>query len=69
MNRSMKRLVISVLAAVGAVPLARSVVTRWGGWNAVLVAAGAFVVLVAVAGAVLQRNSPLPSGLARDGPG
>jgi hypothetical protein len=51
---------ISVLAAVGAVLLARSLVTRLGRWNAVLVAAGAFVVLVAVAGAVLPGINEVP---------
>jgi Probable cobalt transporter subunit (CbtA) len=53
---------VSVLSAVAAVVLGRAWVPRLGGWNATLAAIGVFVVLVAVAGAVLPRIDEVPPG-------
>jgi hypothetical protein len=51
---------ISVAAAIGATIVARRITPRWGGWTAVLVAAGAFVVVVAVAGLLLPAVDEVP---------
>jgi predicted cobalt transporter CbtA len=54
-------LLFGVLAAVGAVLLARSLVHRLGTWDAVLVAIGAFVAVVAVVALVLPAVNEVPS--------
>ncbi len=51
---------VSVLSVVAAVLLGRMAVARLGTWNAVLVGAGAFVLCVAVAGAVLPGVDEVP---------
>jgi hypothetical protein len=53
---------VSVLSAVAAVILARTWQARLGGWNAVLAAAGVFLVLVAVTGLVLPHIDEVPAG-------
>jgi predicted cobalt transporter CbtA len=50
-----------VLAAVGAVLLARSLVHRLGAWNAVLVAVGAYVAVVAVVALLLPAVNEVPA--------
>jgi Probable cobalt transporter subunit (CbtA) len=54
-------LAISLAAAIGAVITARNLTTRFGGWNAVLLAAGGFVVVVAVAGWLLPAVDEVPA--------
>jgi predicted cobalt transporter CbtA len=54
-------LAISVAAAVGAVILARNLTPRLGAWNAVLVAVGAFVAVVAVAMLALPTVNEVPA--------
>ncbi|WP_433087221.1 CbtA family protein [Dactylosporangium sp. CA-052675] len=52
---------ISVLAAVAAVLLARMLAPRLGTWNAILVAAGAYLVIVAGAGLALPAVDEVPA--------
>ncbi|GGM48442.1 CbtA family protein [Dactylosporangium sucinum] len=52
---------ISVLAAIGAVIAARGLAPRLGSWNAVLVAGGAYVAVVAVAGLLLPAVNEVPA--------
>ncbi|GAA0715502.1 CbtA family protein [Dactylosporangium roseum] len=52
---------VSVLAAFGSVLVARGLVPRLGGWNAVVAAAGAYVVVVAIAGLLLPAVDEVPA--------
>ncbi len=52
---------ISVAAAIGAAILAGRLAPRLGGWTAVLVAAGGFVAVVAVAGLLLPAVDEVPA--------
>jgi hypothetical protein len=52
---------ISVAAAVGAMIVARRLAPKLGGWTAVLVAAGGFVAVVAVAGLMLPAVDEVPA--------
>ncbi|WP_327004533.1 CbtA family protein [Dactylosporangium sp. NBC_01737] len=52
---------VSLLAAVGSVLVARSLAPRLGNWNAVLVAAGAYVAVVALAGLLLPAVNEIPA--------
>ena len=52
---------ISLAAAIGAVIAARTLTPRLGVWNAVLVAAGGFVVVVAVAAGLLPGINEVPA--------
>ncbi|GAA1818110.1 CbtA family protein [Planosporangium flavigriseum] len=52
---------ITVAAAVGATLLGRNLAARLGTWNAVLVAAGAFVAVVAAAAALLPAVNEVPA--------
>jgi predicted cobalt transporter CbtA len=54
-------LLFSVLTAVGAVLLARSLTLRLGGWNATLVAIAAFIAVVGIVGAVLPAVAETPA--------
>jgi Probable cobalt transporter subunit (CbtA) len=51
---------ISVAGTVGAVLLGRSLTERLGGWNAALVAIGAFIVVAAIAAAILPGINEVP---------
>jgi predicted cobalt transporter CbtA len=51
---------VSALSAVAAVMLSRTSMARLGQWNATLLGAGVFVLLVAVAGAVLPGVNEVP---------
>jgi len=53
-------LALSVAALVAAVMLARRLQARLGGWNAALIAGGAFVVAIAIAQAVLPAIDEVP---------
>jgi predicted cobalt transporter CbtA len=53
---------IAVAATVGAVLFGRSLTERLGGWNATLVAVGAFIVVAAVAAAILPGIDEVPDG-------
>ncbi|MGC9671302.1 CbtA family protein [Planosporangium sp. 12N6] len=52
---------ITVAAAIGATLLGRNLTARLGAWNAVLVAVGVFVALVAVAAALLPAVNEVPA--------
>jgi hypothetical protein len=54
-------LVLSVLAAIAAVALARRLSARAGWWNAVLIAAGAYVVAAGVVAALLPAIAETPA--------
>jgi predicted cobalt transporter CbtA len=54
-------ILISVAAAAGAALLGRSLAERLGGWNATLVAVGAFLAVVATAGAILPGINEVPA--------
>ena len=54
-------LAISLAAAIGAVIAARNLTPRLGVWNAVLVAAGGFIVIVSVAGWLLPGINEVPA--------
>jgi predicted cobalt transporter CbtA len=54
-------LIISVVAVVGAVVLGRALTARLGNWDAVLVAALAFAVAIALAGALLPTVDEVPA--------
>jgi hypothetical protein len=53
-------LAISLAATVGAVALARRLWQRYGGWNACLIAAGAFVVAIAIVDLALPAVNEVP---------
>jgi predicted cobalt transporter CbtA len=53
---------ISVVAAIGALRLGRDFVRRFGAWNGVLAAAGAFVVLIAVGELMMPSLDEIPKG-------
>ena len=57
---------ISLLAAVAAARIRRELLGRLGGWNAGLVAAGAFVAVVAVAELILPVVHETPAGFPAD---
>ena len=52
---------ISVAATIGAVLVARNLTARLGAWNAVLVAAGAFIAVIAVAMLLLPPVNEVPA--------
>ncbi len=52
---------VSVLAAAGSVLVARSLAARLGNWNAVLVAAGGYVAVVALAGLLMPAVNEMPA--------
>jgi hypothetical protein len=52
---------ISLAAAIGAIITARSLTPRLGSWNAVLAAAGGYVVVVAVAGWLMPAVNEVPA--------
>lgn len=54
-------ILIAVAAAVGAVLAARSLAVRWGAWNGTLAGIGTFVVVVAVAAALLPGVNEVPA--------
>lgn len=53
--------ILSVLLAVGAVMLGRSLAERLGGWNATLTAAATYLVVVGVLGFLLPRIAETPA--------
>ncbi|MHA6781825.1 CbtA family protein [Pseudonocardia saturnea] len=53
--------ILSVVFAVGAVMLGRSVAERLGGWNATLTASAAYLVAVGALGALLPRIAETPA--------
>lgn len=55
-------IILSVLLAVGAVMLGRSLAVRTGSWNATLVAAAAYVVAVGIVGFLLPTVAETPAG-------
>ena len=57
---------ISVLAAIAATRIRRDLLPRLGGWNATVAAAGAFVVLIAVAELILPGVNEVPAGFPAD---
>lgn len=57
---------ISLLAAVAAARIRRSLLLRLGGWNAALLAIGAFIVVIAVAELILPRVHETPAGFPAD---
>ncbi len=59
-------IVISILAAVAAYRLGRSLATRWGGWNAALAAAGLYLVVIVVAEIALPAVHETPKGFSAD---
>jgi putative cobalt transporter subunit CbtA len=54
-------LLVSVAAALGAVLVGRQLAGQWGAWNAALAALGGFVVVVAVAAAVMPGVNEVPA--------
>jgi hypothetical protein len=59
-------IVVSLLAAVAAGRIRRQLVPRLGGWNAALVALGAFIVVIAVAQLLLPPVHETPAGFPAD---
>jgi MFS family permease len=57
---------VSLAAAIGAAIAARSLTPRLGAWNAVLVAAGGFVAVVAVAGWLMPAVNEVPADFPAD---
>jgi hypothetical protein len=57
---------ISILAAIGAARVRRDVLARLGAWNATLLAAGAFVALIAVVQLILPAVHETPAGFPAD---
>jgi predicted cobalt transporter CbtA len=55
-------ILISVVAAILAVMLGRRLLDRFGSWDAALIAAGAYVVVIALAWAVLPVVNEVPDG-------
>ena len=57
---------ISILAAVAAVRIRRHLADRLGGWNATIVAAGAFLAVIAAAQLILPAVHETPAGFPAD---
>jgi putative cobalt transporter subunit CbtA len=57
---------VSVLAAIAAARIRRDLLPRLGAWNATLVAAGAFVAVVAIAQLILPAVHETPAGFPAD---
>jgi len=57
---------ISLAAAVAAIMLGRRLVARHGGWNAALLAAGAFLAVIVVAQLVMPSINEIPNGFPAD---
>jgi hypothetical protein len=55
-------IVISIVAMVAVINLGRGLLARLGTWNAVIVAAAAYVVVVALAGYVMPPVNEVPDG-------
>ena len=55
-------LLVSILAAAAASYLRAQLLPRFGGWNATLASAGAFVIVVAVGMAILPSVNEVPEG-------
>jgi hypothetical protein len=55
-------MLISILTTIGAVILGRRLTTRFGAWNATLIAAGAFVAVIAVVFVVMPGLNEVPAG-------
>jgi hypothetical protein len=55
-------IVISIVAMVATINLGRGLLARLGTWNAVIVAAAAYVVVVALAGSVMPPVNEVPDG-------
>lgn len=55
-------IVISIVAMVATINLGRGLLARLGTWNAVIVAAAAYVVVVALAGYVMPPVNEVPDG-------
>lgn len=54
-------IILSVLLAVGAVMLGRSLTERMGSWNAILVSAGAYLIAVGILGFLLPSVAETPA--------
>lgn len=57
---------ITIVAATAAARVRRDLLPRLGGWNAALAAAGAFLVLIAVAELILPAVHEVPAGFPAD---
>jgi Probable cobalt transporter subunit (CbtA) len=57
---------ISILAAVAAARIRRGLLPRLGGWNAAIIAAGALVVVIAIAELILPAVHETPPGFPAD---
>jgi predicted cobalt transporter CbtA len=55
-------LAVSVAAVIGAAVLRKRLLPRFGAWSAALLAAGFYIVAVAVAGAILPAVNEVPEG-------
>ncbi|HVX72736.1 MAG TPA: CbtA family protein [Devosia sp.] len=55
-------IVISIVAMVAAVNLGRALLRRWGVWNAAIAGGAAFLVLVAIACALMPAINEVPDG-------
>lgn len=57
---------ISILAALAAYRIGRTLARRWGGWNAAIVALAAYVLIIVVAEIALPSVHETPTGFSAD---